>query len=193
MTATSAMLQNKSAATTFDLIREKMGIMLNAIYTDYIIPQISKEIKKGDLVQIVPTKEDNERTAEAMSAQTGADKKEILAQLTKQKTQEIKVAADYFKNTKYTVDVYVTSEEFDKSTLLSSMNDMILTYSQVAPGLLNVEKLIVDTLDLLGLDGQEYINTQANGQNNQGQGETTGQGQSNQGQQASQAAPSKGV
>ncbi len=178
MTATSAMLQNKSASTTFDLIREKMGILLSDIYTDYVIPQISSEIKKGDIIQIEPTKEDDERTAETVAKQNGITKAEAMDAITAQgDTREVEVIADYFKDTKYIVDVYVTSESFDKGTVLSSMNDLMLTYSQVAPGLVKTDKVLVDTLDLLGLDGQSYIN---NGATNQGQSQA---GQAQQGQQ----------
>jgi hypothetical protein len=178
MTATSAMLQNKSASTTFDLIREKMGILWSAVYTDYVIPQISKEIKKGDTVQLEANKEDDERTAETLAGQNGISKKEALEMIQKQgDTREVKIIADYFKNTKYIVDVYVTSEDFDKATLLASMNDAMLTYSQVAPGLVKVDKLIVDTFDLLGLDGQSYINANPN----QGQGGGQQQEQAQQG------------
>ena len=179
MTATSAMLQNKSASTTFDLIREKMGILLGEIYTDYVIPQISKEIKKGDVVQLEANKEDDERTAESIEKEGNMSKEDALAQIQKQgDTREIKVIADYFKDTKYIVDVYVTNEDFDKATLLSSMNDTMLTYSQVAPGLIKVDKVLADTFDLLGLDGQSYLNY---GETNQGQSPAGQQEQTQQG------------
>jgi hypothetical protein len=190
MTATSAMLQNKSASTTFDLIREKMGILWSAVYTDYVIPQISKEIKKGDTVQLEATKEDDERTAETLAQQNGISKKEALEMIQKQgDTREVKIIADYFKNTKYIVDVYVTSEDFDKATLLASMNDAMLTYSQVAPGLVKVDKLIVDTFDLLGLDGQSYINANPN----QGQGGGQQQEQAQQGGATGATSQQSGV
>ena len=60
------------------------------------------------------------------------------------------------------------------------MNDTVIKYSQIAPGLINIEKLVVDSIDLLGLDGQQYVNSnyQSNGAPNEGdnQGQTTGQG-----------------
>jgi hypothetical protein len=154
-----------------------MGILLSEIYTEYVIPQISKEIKKGDIVQLEATKEDDERTAKAVAKEKGISEKDAMDAIQQQgNTREVQVIADYFKDTKYIVDVYVTNEEFDKATLLSSMNDTILTYSQIAPGLIKVDKVIADTFDLLGLDGQSYIN---NGNAQQGQSQA-GQSQPNQ-------------
>lgn len=180
MTATSAAIQQKSANTTFDLIREKMGILLDELYEDYILPEISKNAKRGDIIQLEATLENDKIMASMIEKQSQGkiSAKDALTKIQEQgKTREVELIADYFKNVKYRVNVYITTEEVDKASMLSNINQLLLTYSQIAPGMLNGEKLITDTLDLLGLDGSKYINAQSNGSNNQKQGNATGQGQ----------------
>jgi hypothetical protein len=77
------------------------------------------------------------------------------------KTRFFKFNKDLLKE-KINVIVDVSQEELDKNTMIQNLTSLLAQYNPLAGGRLDVDAIIVEVLDLLGLSGRRFYKKEEN-------------------------------
>mgnify|MGYP003632113955 FL=1 len=151
-------LQNQEANSIFELRREEMGIFLQEIYRDWIIPHLTKWVKKQEFMEAELTSEEMQQVVEDYSfnqarntvdkryfagkyeglepgmkfAQMGLDQ-ELEANAIKEDLRSegknwMKSDSNYLDGIEYDLDILITDEQQLKQVFLSNQVDILNTY-----------------------------------------------------------------
>lgn len=143
----SLAIQNQEAQSTFNYRKEEMGIFLNEILTDWVIPHLTKIINK-DFILASDFEDDelleideafiNDIISEKIWTDALAGKptseeelnelKEVERQQLK-KTQKnkryIEIPKDYFKDVEFKIDVITTGEQVNKQAVFETLANLM--------------------------------------------------------------------
>lgn len=140
-------IQNQEAQSTFNYRKEEMGIFLNEIFTEWIIPHISKVINKDfilasdfedDELLEIDTAFVNDIVSEKIWSSalegkpTTMEEVETLKEVQRQelkKTQKnkryIQIPKDYFKDVQFKIDVITTGEQVNKQAVFETLANLM--------------------------------------------------------------------
>ena len=59
-------------------------------------------------------------------------------------------------DTDYDADVYVTAEKFDPAIVVKQLQDLLFTYSRIPGTNLDVDAVMKEVLDIMGLSGSRF-------------------------------------
>lgn len=177
--ATNAVIQNQNAKSTFLLVQEGMGMFLKRLIENHWLPMIFDVIQDEELAAIMDDAESLRGFDEAITGRllnesivrfvnkTGfhPEPEDIEREREKVKNEFKKLGNTRFLDwkkklidtTDYEVDVYFTNEEFDKATLVQNLERMLLVYSRLTESRLDVDGVIKETLDILGIGGERFL------------------------------------
>lgn len=151
-------LANQEANSIFELRREEMGIFLQEIYQDWIIPYLKKWVKKQDFLEMELSQDEMQKVVNDYAYNTAREKvdaryfagdyndvepgtkfmqmavdTEIEAQNIKDnlkvsKKNWLKSGDDYLDGIEFDLDIIVTDEQRIKQVYLSNQVDILNTY-----------------------------------------------------------------
>jgi len=142
----SVQIQNNEARSIFDYRREEMGIFIQDIIVDWVLPYLSKKINKKHILnaefaddelamidESFATSKVNTEVVEmildgeVITQEDYEFKKELVKQdLGQDKDRRyLDVPGNYFKNMEVSVDVVTTNEQFNKQAQLQSISKML--------------------------------------------------------------------
>lgn len=171
----SIAIQNQEAQSTFNYRREEMGIFLNEIFTDWIIPSISKKLNKKHL--LTADFEDDELalidnaftiytakqfvidqllngkvvTQEEFRDMVEAQKQLLTSSL--KKKRYIDIPDGFFKDVELKLDIITTGEQVNKTVMFETISNMIAVIAS-NPAVLQdpvLKKLLVKAIELSGI------------------------------------------
>jgi len=179
MPATTAVIQERGVRSGMELLQENLGMFLSRMFERHIIPLILETIKDEEIIAIVGSpkelKEIDENYINSLAnketlnhlIQYGcfpkADFMENFKGLYRdnldklKRTRYIKIDKKMLTNWKYEVAVDVTGEAFNKAVMVQQLNEMLIGYSRIPGANLDVDALMKEILDLMGLGGARFI------------------------------------
>lgn len=142
-------LINQNANKLFDFYREKIGLFLQDVFEEWIIPELSKDLNKEHLLEITD-KEEMQWIIERMTQSTTWDtiKRFVLTKGRRPTQAEVDLAAQVieerlsagenmfldipkdFYNFEKTVEVDITGESLDKSAQLTTLSSLLQILGQ---------------------------------------------------------------
>lgn len=164
-TATAIAVQGRNAQSQFGLIKEGIGMFLQRVMNDHVLPTILSNVSVGELVRITGSQEElkeidayvvNNMASEQISqiqARGGfVDPQQVMLAI-QSGMEKLARAGDMryapilkkLEPEEYDVKVYVTNEEFDPGV----MTQNLITMLQAAPEMRNA--IIPQVFDLMGL------------------------------------------
>jgi len=141
-------LLNQNANKLFDFIREDLGLFLQEIYEDWVLPELEKDLSKKHILEITGRAQ-VEKIAEYLKKQRiwKAIKKMMIEEGREPTTAEIEMAEqlldkqftgkesvyldipkDFYKNMDKDIEVIVTGERIDKAARLESLATIMQAY-----------------------------------------------------------------
>lgn len=171
--ATATALQSQSAQSQFVLIREGLGMFLERLIQNHMLPMLFKYFKKNDIVRIVGDdpeliKSLDERVVyEQLYTQIEMINNSGFMVDPMQVQMEIQRAFGALQNSgkdryvelledldpgEYDTKVYVTNEEFDKGVMIQNLNQMLATLPALGFGPDTATSIVKQIIDLMGLD-----------------------------------------
>lgn len=168
-------IQNQEAQSTFNYRREEMGIFLNEIFTEWIIPFIAKKLTQEHI--LVSDFEDDELTIidevfsnyvarqyvieqllngkvvtqDEYTTMVEAQKK--LLTTTFKKRRFIEVPKDFFKDVEFKLDIITTGEQVNKTAIFETISNMISVIA-TNPAIMQdpvLKKLLGKAIELSGI------------------------------------------
>jgi len=151
-------LQNQEANSLFELRREEMGIFLQEIYQDWVIPHLKKWIKTQDFLELELSSEEMQRVISdysynkarrvvdkkyfageyndvepgtkfmQMAVDTEMEAERIKQELKTSKKNWLKSNDKYLDGIEYDLDILITDEQQIKQVYLSNQVDLLNTY-----------------------------------------------------------------
>lgn len=180
--ATTTLIQQKNATTTFDLVRENTGLFLKKILEKYVLKSIIASLKNKDIIDLVRDKKELEELDRKVidhyvnkevlkfneqngffptAGEVDQIKKEMLNKVKNLgDTRFVKNKKELFENIDVYCDIYMTNEQFDKNVIVKGLNDLLTGYNQLSGGKIDTDKVIKEILDLLGLHGEEFYKSE---------------------------------
>jgi hypothetical protein len=179
MPATTAVIQERGVRSGMELLQETLGLFLSRMFERHIIPLILETIKDEEIIAIVGSPKELKEIDENYI--NNISNKETLNHLIKygcfpkadfienlknlfrgnleqlKKTRYFKIDKKMFENWHYEVKVDVTGEAFNKAVMVQQLNEMMLNYSQIPGANLDVDALMKEMLDLMGIGGARFI------------------------------------
>lgn len=184
----SVAIQNQEAQSLFNYRKEEMGIFLNELFTDWIIPFIKKQIQKKDILtadfeddelaiideELIKQNVKKEVKSRLLRGEmTTAEDYEQLKLLEEQrirtrlkKRRFLQIPKDYFKDVEFKLDIITTGEQVNKAAMFETMANIMQTVAQ-NPQILQdpvLKKLFAKIVELSGIginiDAQIASNTQ---------------------------------
>jgi len=141
----------QQSSSVFQKLQEDMGIFINEIFTDWILPYKAKQLNQEHiLVHEFSTNElkeidKNFATKEANKMATNAildgkivspeeytaflEEADTLIKSTKEK-RFIEIPKDYYKNLNAKISINITGEQKNKAAILESLTSILTTYGQ---------------------------------------------------------------
>lgn len=178
MPATTAILQEKGSRSTFSLIQENIGLLLERLFKRHIIPSTIENLTEGEVLRITGQPEDLEKIDEAginylINEEIAKYKKQHGRAPLFGDIQELKVKAQnhlkkfgkdrfveivkHIFDTSYDVEVYITDEKFDKSVMVKQLTDLLFAFGRI-PGInLDIDAITKEILDIMGISGSRFI------------------------------------
>lgn len=171
----SLAIQNQEAQSTFNYRREELGIFLNEIFTDWIIPFITKKLNKAHI--LASEFEDDELTKIDEAFTTYIAKQEVIKNLLEGKVttaEEYQMMVDtmkqglktglknkrfidvpegYFKDVEFQLDIITTGEQVNKTAVFETISNMIAVVAS-NPAVLQdpiLKKLFAKAVELTGI------------------------------------------
>ncbi len=141
----------QQSSSVFQKLQEDMGIFLNEIFTDWILPFKAKQLNQehilahefspNELKEIdknFSTREANNKAIEMIfegkivspeEYQSFMDVADTFVKGTKEK-RFIQIPKDYYKNLKAKISINITGEQKNKAAMLESLTSILTTYAQ---------------------------------------------------------------
>lgn len=145
-------IQNQEAQSLFNYRKEEMGIFLNELFTDWIIPHIKKNLQKQDTLTADFDDEELEIIDEELiklnvrdevkkrmlnMEATTVDDYNTLKQLERERINKklkkrrfLELPKDYFKDVEFKLDILITGEQINKSAVFETMANIMQTVAQ---------------------------------------------------------------
>jgi hypothetical protein len=179
MPATTAVIQERGMRSGMDLVQENLGMFLSRLFERHIIPLMLETIKDEEVISIVGSPEELKEIDK--NYVNNVINKQILNHLIKnkefpkpdfiehlrglyeenlkkfQKTRYFKVKKKMLEGWQYEVQVFVTGESFNKAVMVQQLNEMLLGYSKLPGANLDIDAIMKEILDLMGLGGSRFI------------------------------------
>lgn len=177
-TATIGLLQQQNARTAFDMAQENLGLALESIIKDHLLPIIFEDLTAEDVVRITGEKDDLAALDEAYVDQF--TRKEQLQGILKNRevpsptnmlqareealnkfkaqgeSRWVKIKKELFKFD-FDIEVDITGEKFDKITVLSQLRQVLVELSQIPDLNLDMNAIAKEMLDIMGIGGQRFF------------------------------------
>lgn len=170
----SIAIQNQEAQSTFNYRREEMGIFLNEIFTDWIIPFITKKLNKQHILSSDFTEDELAKIDDSFAKHIAY--KEVISNLLKMKpttidefierVDEIKaknkelgkkrfidVPEGYFKDVEFQLDILTTGEQINKTAVFETISNIISVISS-NPNILQdqiLKSLLAKAIEISGI------------------------------------------
>lgn len=176
-TATVAVVNQKAAQTSYDVVIEQISLFLVEFFEDFYLDVILDELSQEDLIDITGDPSELEELdkvfvdnlvyaeAEKYKAKTGlypipqeveAERQKIMQELGKHSDMRwVELKKPLYKLVHFAIEFFVNNESFDKNTqiknILQVLADQNFTGSR--------KKLYAQLLDLIGLSGKQFEKT----------------------------------
>jgi len=182
LSATTAALITSDVKTGYSLVQEQLGTFLERLVERHWLPIIWEILDDQEILNILadaqeleafdkliieqkleawiwdfvlktgfwPEEEDIEKARE--------DLKNELKKFGKQRF--VKIRKNLIDISEYEIDVYVTGEKFDKAVLIQNLNNLLMTYARMTESALDVDMVIKEVLDILGLGSERFFKPQ---------------------------------
>lgn len=178
--ATTATIQNLNLQTRFEFMRESLGRFVQRVIERHYLPIIREMLSQEELVRItgdssflkdfderVINKRINSAILEYVMTNGSAPDPMMVEEQRNMLMQNMESLGDsrYIKGMKdvmdadYDVEVHVTNEEKDFVSTMQNLRDTMITLPQLTTGI-DMDALIQDWLDMIGLDGRRYFKKQ---------------------------------
>jgi len=180
--ATTAVLQERGMRTGYSLLQENLGMFLSRVFEKHIIPLLLETISEEEIISIIGSPKDlkeidesfinyqlNRAILNSYTKGKGFPPADYIEHLRKiyqenlkafNKTRYFKVEKGFLKNWQYEVEVFVTGESFNKAVMVNQLNNMLMAYSRIPGANLDVDALMKEILDLMGLSGARFLRKQ---------------------------------
>jgi len=179
--ATTAVLQERGMQTGFSLQQEELGFSISKFIEELLLPSILDSLTEKEIVRITDDpklleeldevqithdineaiigyhKKNNEYPNMGEIEMMKAKARDKFRETGKDRFVEVKKSLLSPKNILDSVDVYVTSEGFNKQVLAKNLNDLLLNYSRIEGINIDADMIIKEILDLMGLSGERFI------------------------------------
>ena len=179
MPATTAVLQERGMRSGMDLIQENLGMFLSRMFERHLIPLILETIKDEEIVAIVGSpkelKEIDENYLNNLSNKETIkfflengyfpdpnfieDFKSLFRENFDKlkRTRYLKINKKMLESWEYEIRVDVTGEAFNKAVMVQQLNSLLMGYSRIPGANLDVDAIMKEALDLMGLGGARFI------------------------------------
>ena len=177
--ATNAVIQNTNARSSYTLVQEGLGMFLKRLVEHQWLPIIFDVLDDEELINILGESGEMQAFDEMLveekvvkwmwdTLMTTAflpEQQEIEQIRESLKGELKKMGKNRFSSFRkkgvdiadYEIDVYVTNEDFDKAVLVNNLTTMLTAYSQITGGALDVDMVVKEALDILGVDGERFF------------------------------------
>jgi len=141
-------LQQENAAKLFDFIRENIGMFLEEVIVDWVLPEFEKDVSKEHIFEIysrdtlkaIMKEHNNFRINEAIKQYVLANgtfpSEEDLLILEDSlmsnigDTKFVKVVQDYYKGFERDLDIDITGEKHDSAQQVETLNNLLMLIAQ---------------------------------------------------------------
>lgn len=202
--ATTVAIQNQNNKSAYSLIQEGLGMFLQRLISRQWIPILKEIITPEDILRISGNSSTlakidsglidnlvNKAVAKYIIENFNIPDEGVIEMARTQAQRELAkqgkeryFKAEVFLSSDFDVEVFVTNEDFDKNTILQNLMQIIGVIAKVTPNV-DIEGVVGEMLDIMGLGGDRFIKQQIQQQLPQVKG--LPQGQMTQGQ--NQPAP----
>jgi len=182
LSATTAALITSDVKTGYSLVQEQLGIFLRKVIERHWLPIIWQVLDDNEILNILADAQELEAfdqlvieqkleswiwdfvlktgfwPEEAEIEKAKEDLKNELKKFGKQRF--VKFKKNLIDISEYEIDIYVTSEKFDKAVLIQNLNNLLMTYARMTESALDVDMVIKEVLDILGLGGERFFKPQ---------------------------------
>lgn len=176
--ATNALIQERGSKVGFNLVQENLSLALETFLRDKFIPAIKKAMKKGDIIRITGNPADLEILDEKLARnkvysdinarmelgevffpeQIESEVQSIMEQLKSMgENRPLTLDNDAIFNTEYDIDVKIGDEQINPALLAQSLTQALQVAVQFPGSRVNVDEVLKETFDTLGLDGNRLI------------------------------------
>jgi hypothetical protein len=182
MPATTAVIQERGVRSGMEILQENLGMFLSRMFERHIIPLILETIKDEEVIAIVGSPKElkeidenyihsitNKETLKHLIQYGCFPKPDFIDNLKElfrgnleqlKKTRYFKVDKKMLQNWHYEVKVDITGEAFNKAVMVQQLNEMLMGYSQIPGANLDVDELMKEILDLMGIGGARFITSE---------------------------------
>lgn len=178
MPATNAVIQNTNAKSSYVLVQEGIGMFLKRLIEKQWLPIIFEVISSEEIVNILGDKEIREFDEIIIKEKIeewiinslnatgwypeGFDidqkREELKTELTKlKKNRFVGFKKSLVDVGEYEIDIYVTNEDFDKGVMIQNLDKMLTVYSKLTTTGLDVDMIIAEVLDIMGLGSERFF------------------------------------
>lgn len=192
--ATTVAIQNQNNKSAYSLIQEGLGMFLQRLISRQWIPILKEIITPEDILRIsgnasTLAKIDsglidnlvNKAVAKYIIENFNVPDEGVIEMARTQAQRELAkqgkeryFKAEVFLSSDFDVEVFVTNEDFDKNTILQNLMQIIGVIAKVTPNV-DIEGVVGEMLDIMGLGGDRFIKQQVQQQLPQAKGLPQGQ------------------
>lgn len=176
--ATNALIQERGSKIGFNLVQENLSLALTDFLQNKLVPAIKKVMKKGDIIRITGNPADLEILDEKLARnkvyseindriEMGEvffpEQIEEMVQTTMSQLKSmgenrpLTLDNDAIFNTDFDIQVTIGEEQLNPALLAQSLTQALQVAVQFPGSRINVDEVLKETFDTLGLDGNRLI------------------------------------
>lgn len=177
--ATNALVQERGSKQGFNLVQENLGFSIEELIEKKIIPIVNKILTKGSVIRITGNAADFDKIQGKLIGNyvyANADKaiksgqfitedmidEEIIRLYTELKSQGNNrfLTVDEPFDADFDINVEIKDEEVNPALIAQSLTQALGIAAQYPGSRINVDEVIREVFDTLGLDGERFIQSQ---------------------------------
>jgi len=175
--ATNSLIQERGSKIGFNLVQENVGLSIKEMLEKKLIPLINKVIRPGDIIRITGNSKDFElqedkyiknavyqKANDAINSGLILMPGEMEAEIDRMKEEFKTMGGDRYLaitdnafNTDYDIDIAIGDEELNPALIVQSMTQALGIMAQFPGSKLDVDEVMKEIMDSLGLDGNRFI------------------------------------
>lgn len=181
MPATTAVLQEKGMKSGFSLQQEELGFAISQFMEELIVPTLFDSLKDKDIIRITGDPKElkiiDNAVVDSMVAEevikfkkkngyypTGQEIDQFKERQTnvyrkqgRDRWLDVKKKLFSSENLLDSIEIFVTSESFNKVILAKQLNDLLVSYGNIAGIDVDTDKITAEIIDLMGLSSERFL------------------------------------
>jgi len=181
MPATTAVLQEKGMKSGFSLQQEELGFAISQFMEELIVPALFDTLKDKEIIRITGDPKELRIIDNAVIDSMVADEvakfhskngyyptsqeidqfKEkqgnVYRKQGRDRWLEVKKKIFSPENLLDSIEIFVTSESFNKVILAKQLNDLLVSYGNIAGINIDTDKITAEIIDLMGLSSERFL------------------------------------